>query len=149
MNIARVRRVERLDVFGTATSAVVTLDYGEAMFRDHLSLVRVGDQWKIVSKVSSAEHRVAGQARDETLRDWSLPFEPRRIIGNIYYVGSNLISSFLMVTPAGHVLIDTGPLSMLSQVEANLEELGFRVRDIKLLLKEPGKFRSLWRVSGV
>src|SRR5215469_11528624 len=85
----RVRRVESLDVNGDAASAVVTLDYGEVLFRDHLSLLKIAGQWKIVSKIFSAEHRERGQALKQTLLDWSLPFEPRRIIGNIYYVGSN------------------------------------------------------------
>jgi metallo-beta-lactamase class B len=49
-------------------------------------------------------------------------------------VGSNLISSFLIVTPAGHILIDTGHVQMLPQVEANIEKLGFKIRDVKILL---------------
>jgi metallo-beta-lactamase class B len=130
----RVRRVESLDVNGDAASAVVTLDYGRVLFRDHLSLLKIDGQWKIVSKVFSAEHRERGQAQKETLQEWSLPFEPRRIIGNIYYVGSNLISSFLITTPAGHILIDTGHIQLLPQVEANIEKLGFRVKDVKILL---------------
>jgi metallo-beta-lactamase class B len=151
----RVRRVESLDVNGTAASAVVTLDYGLVVFRDHLSLLKIGDQWKIVSKVFSADHRVAGQALDQTLKDWTLPFEPRRIVGNIYYVGSNLISSFLIVTPAGHILIDTGPVQMLPQVEADIEKLGFKVKDIKFLLNSHahfdhcGGFARLKRQTGV
>jgi metallo-beta-lactamase class B len=130
----RVRRVESLDVEGTAASAIVTLDYGNALFRDHLSLLKIEGQWRIVSKVFSAEHRQPGQALQEVLRDWTLPFEPRRVIGNIYYVGSNMISSFLIVTPAGHILIDTGPVQMLPQVEANIEKIGFRAKDVKILL---------------
>jgi metallo-beta-lactamase class B len=130
----RIRRVESLDVNGDAASAVVTLDYGQVLFRDHLSLLKIGGQWKIVSKVFSAEHREKGQALKQTLLDWSLPFEPRRIIGNIYYVGSNLISSFLITTPAGHILIDTGHIQLLPQVEANIEKLGFQAKDVKILL---------------
>jgi len=53
----RVRRVESLDVRGTAASAVVTLDYPQVLFRDHLSLLKIGDHWKIVHKVFSAERR--------------------------------------------------------------------------------------------
>jgi metallo-beta-lactamase class B len=131
----RIRRVESLDVNGTAASAVVTLDYPQVLFRDHLSLLKIGGQWKIVNKVFSAEKTETAQvALDKVLKDWSLPFEPRRIIGNIYYVGSNLISSFLIVTPAGHILIDTGHIQMLPMVEANIEKLGFRVKDVKFLL---------------
>src|SRR5215467_2482550 len=131
----RVRRVESLDVNGTAASAVVTLDYPQVLFRDHLSLLKIGDEWKIVNKIFSMEPRDrAKQAIEEGLKNWTLPFEPRKIIGNVYYVGSNLISSFLIVTPAGHILIDTGHTEMLPQVEANIKKLGFQPGDVKMLL---------------
>jgi len=137
----RVRRIERLDVSGTAASAVLTLDYPQVLFTDHLSLLKIGSQWKIVGKVFSAEHRDAGQeAITTTLEDRSLPFKPSRIIGNIYYVGTNLISSFLMVTPAGHILLDTGEIQMLPQVAANIEKLGFKLQDVKVLLNSHAHF---------
>jgi metallo-beta-lactamase class B len=151
----RVRRVENLDVSGTAASAVVTLDYPQVLFRDHLSLLKMGDQWKIVHKVFSAERNESAQeALNKEFKDWSLPFEPRRIIGNIYYVGSNLISSFLIVTPAGHILIDTGHAQMLPQVEANIEKLGFSVKNVKIVLNSQahidhcGGFADFKRHSG-
>jgi len=151
----RVRRVESLDVRGTAASAVVTLDYPQVLFRDHLSLLKIGNQWKIVNKIFSAERRTASQqALSQVLKDWSLPFEPRRIIGNIYYVGSNLISSFLIVTPKGHILIDTGHTQLLPQVEANIEKLGFKVGDVKILLNSQahvdhcGAFAEFKRQTG-
>jgi len=151
----RVRRVESLDVSGNAASAVVTLDYPQVLFRDHLSMLKLGDEWKIVNKIFSAEHRTPNQdTLTQTLKDWSKPFEPRRIIGNIYYVGSNLISSFLIVTPKGHILIDTGHTQLLPQVEANIEKLGFKVRDVKLLLNSQahvdhcGAFAEFKRQTG-
>jgi metallo-beta-lactamase class B len=151
----RVRRVESLDVNGTAASAVVTLDYPQVLFRDHLSLLKIGNEWKIVNKVFSAEKReTAQEALGKVLKEWTLPFEPRRIVGNIYYVGSNLISSFLIVTPAGHILIDTGDINMLPQTEANIEKLGFKVRDVKFLLNTQahidhcGGFAELKRQTG-
>jgi hypothetical protein len=138
---SRVRRVESLDVSGTAASAVVTLDYPQVLFRDHLSLLKIGDEWKIVNKVFSADRRNRGEeGLKETFEDRSLPFEPRRIIGNVYYVGTNLISSFLIVTPAGHILIDTGHIQMLAQVETNIEKLGFKVKDVKFLLNSHAHF---------
>jgi metallo-beta-lactamase class B len=137
----RVRRVESLEVSGNAASAVVTLDYPQVLFHDHLSLLKIDGNWKIVNKVFSADHRDnARQAIDETQKNWSLPFEPRRIIGNIYYVGSNMISSFLITTPAGHILIDTGHVKMLPQVEADIEKLGFHGKDVKLLLNSHAHF---------
>ena len=137
----RVRRIERLDVKGSAASAVLTLDYPDVLFTDRMSLLKIGREWKIVNKVFSAERRSRDQEgiRD-TLDNRSLPFAPRKIIGNIYYVGSNLISSFLIVTPAGHILLDTGQVQMLPQVEANIEKLGFHVKDVKILLNSHAHF---------
>ena len=47
----RVRRVERLDITGNAASAVLTLDYPQVLFTDHVSLLKINNQWKIVNKV--------------------------------------------------------------------------------------------------
>jgi metallo-beta-lactamase class B len=137
----RVRRIERLDVTGTAASAVLTLNYPQVLFTDHLSLLKIGSQWKIVGKVFSADRRDAEQeAIKEVLQDWSQPFEPRKIVGNIYYVGTNLISSFLIVTPSGNILLDTGHVQMLPQVTANIEKLGFNIKDTKFLLNSHAHF---------
>jgi metallo-beta-lactamase class B len=137
----RVRRAERLEVSGTAASAVLSLDYPQVRFTDHISLLKIGGQWKIVSKAFFADRRDAGQeAIRETLEERSLPFEPRKIIGNVYYVGTNLISSFLIVTPAGNILLDTGHIQMLPQVTANMEKLGFKPQDVKILLNSHAHF---------
>ena len=137
----RVRRIVRLDISGTAASAVLTLDYPQVLFTDHMSLLKIGDQWKIVSKVFWADRRDAAQeARKQILNEWSLPFEARKIIGNIYYVGTNLISSFLIRTPAGNILLDTGQIEMLPQVAANMEKLGFKAQDVKILLNSHAHF---------
>jgi metallo-beta-lactamase class B len=137
----RVRRIEQLDVSGNAASAVVTLNYPQVLFTDHLSLLKIGNQWKIVNKVFSADRRDRAQATvKEILGDWSQPFAPRRIIGNIYYVGSKTISSFLIVTPKGHILLDTGPDQMLPQVEGNIEKLGFKPEDVRILLNSHAHF---------
>ena len=137
----RVRRIQRLDVSGTAASAVLTLNYPQVLFTDYVSLLKTGGEWKIVSKVFSAERRdVAKEAIKETLQDWMLPFEPTRIVGNIYYVGSNMISSFLIVTSAGHILLDTGPVEMLPQVMENIQKLGFKPQEVKLLLNSHAHF---------
>jgi metallo-beta-lactamase class B len=151
----RVRHLERLDVNGTAGNAVITLDYPEVLFTDYLSLLQIAEQWKIVNKVFFANRRNRAQAAiRETHEVRSLPFPPRRLIGNIYYVGTNLISSFLIVSPAGHILLDTGDFEMLPQVEANIETLGFRTKDVKILLNSHahvdhcGGFREFKRRTG-
>ncbi len=64
----------------------------------------------------------------------SEPQEPFRIAGNVYYVGANNISSILVTTPDGHILIDTGTHKMAAVVFPNMVTLGFSPADIKILM---------------
>ena len=65
---------------------------------------------------------------------WNAPFKPFRIIGNVYYVGVTGVSSFLIATPDGHILIDTGFEMAVPRIKESVTKLGFRVEDIKILL---------------
>ena len=64
----------------------------------------------------------------------SQPVEPYRVIGNIYYVGAVNISSHIIVTPQGLILVDTGTEQMLPGIRSNIEKLGYRLRDVKIIL---------------
>lgn len=66
--------------------------------------------------------------------DWTEPFPPHKIIANIYYVGSKDLASFLITTPQGHILINSNLESSLTSIQQNVERLGFRFGDIKILL---------------
>lgn len=68
------------------------------------------------------------------MRDWNRDFAPFTVIDNIHYVGSNDIAIFLLTTPAGHILIDSGFETSVPRLQANVEALGFRFADIKILL---------------
>jgi metallo-beta-lactamase class B len=70
----------------------------------------------------------------------SQPVEPFRIIGNIYYVGARNIASYLITTPEGDIMIDTGTKEMHQVIVANVAKLGFKVRDIKILLSGHAHF---------
>jgi metallo-beta-lactamase class B len=74
------------------------------------------------------------QVSAEQEREWNQPVDPFRIAGNLYYVGAREVASYLVATPQGHVLIDSGFEETVPQVLANLETLGFRPADVKLLL---------------
>jgi metallo-beta-lactamase class B len=65
---------------------------------------------------------------------WHQPFDPLRIVGNVYYVGTRGLSSFLIVTPAGGIIIDSGAADSVPFIRANVEKLGFRLSDVKILL---------------
>jgi metallo-beta-lactamase class B len=91
---------------------------------------------------------------DPTSRSWNQPVEPFRIIGNIYYVGANEITSYLIVTPAGMILIDGGFAETAPMIRANVAELGFNIHDVKILLNSHAHFdhagglAELKRVTG-
>ena len=64
---------------------------------------------------------------------WTKPFPPLRIAGNLYYVGTWDLACYLIVTPAGNILINTGIGNSAPQIRANIEKLGFRLSDTKIL----------------
>ncbi|TXI34559.1 MAG: subclass B3 metallo-beta-lactamase [Niabella sp.] len=66
--------------------------------------------------------------------EWEVPYKPFRIVGNLYYVGTSELASFLIVTEKGNILINTGLANSLPQLKLNIEELGFAYKDIKILL---------------
>lgn len=72
--------------------------------------------------------------KDERDRKWNQPVEPFKIIGNVYYVGVTEITSFLITTPKGHILIDGGFAETAPIIKANLAKLGFKLKDVKILL---------------
>jgi metallo-beta-lactamase class B len=77
---------------------------------------------------------------DPTYRSWNQPVEPFRIVGNIYYVGASDITSFLITSPKGHILLDGGFEETVPQIRDNIRKLGFKVEDVKFLLSSHGHF---------
>jgi metallo-beta-lactamase class B len=70
----------------------------------------------------------------QTNPEWTTPFPPHRIIGNVYYVGSQDLASFLITTPQGDILINSSLESSPALIKKSVEKLGFRFSDIKILL---------------
>ncbi len=62
------------------------------------------------------------------------PVEPYQIADNLYYVGASDIASYLIVTPAGSILIDAGYEDTVPIIQRNVTKLGFRLEDVKILL---------------
>ncbi|MBY0422301.1 MAG: MBL fold metallo-hydrolase, partial [Parvularculaceae bacterium] len=65
---------------------------------------------------------------------WSDAAPPARIFGNTYYVGTCGITALLVVSPRGHVLIDTGPADAAPSILANIRALRFDPRDVKFIV---------------
>lgn len=86
--------------------------------------------------------------------EWNQPQAPFQIFGNIYYVGPHGLSSVLITSKAGHVLIDGGLPESAQVIVANIRSLGFRIEDVKLIVNShvhfdhAGGIAQLQRLSG-
>lgn len=86
--------------------------------------------------------------------EWNAPRAPFRIYGNTYYVGPLGLSSILITSDAGHVLIDGGLAESAGQIATHIRQLGFRVEDVKLIVNShvhfdhAGGIAELQRLSG-
>ena len=82
------------------------------------------------------------------------PFPPFRIVGNLYYVGTYDLAVYLITTPQGHILINTGINDSASVIKSNVEKVGFQFSDVKLLLAthghwdHVGAFAEIKRMTG-
>lgn len=85
---------------------------------------------------------------------WNKPQRPFRIYGNSYYVGPHGLSSILLTSKAGHVLIDGALPESVPQIVANIRSLGFKIEDVKLIVNSHvhfdhgGGIAELQRLSG-
>jgi metallo-beta-lactamase class B len=66
--------------------------------------------------------------------EWTNPFPPYQVIGNIYYVGSQGLASYLITTPQGNILINSNLEKSVPMIRQSVEKLGFRFSDTKILL---------------
>jgi metallo-beta-lactamase class B len=72
--------------------------------------------------------------------EWSRSYTPFRIAGNLYYVGTYDLACYLIVTPRGNILINTGLASSTAVIKSNIESLGFQLSDTKIILTTQAHF---------
>lgn len=72
--------------------------------------------------------------------EWTRPFPPLRLIGNVYWVGSYDLSTYLIVTPQGNILINTGVGDTAQKIKASVEQLGFKLSDTKIITATHGHY---------
>lgn len=86
--------------------------------------------------------------------EWAAPHAPFHIVANTYYVGTNALSSILITSPQGHVLIDGAIPADAPQIAASIRALGFKVEDVKLIVNShahydhAGGIAALAKLSG-
>src|SRR6516165_12550033 len=66
--------------------------------------------------------------------EWYEPFPAHKVIGNVYYVGSKDLATYLITTPEGHILINSGFDRTVPLIQRSVESLGFKMTDVKVLL---------------
>ncbi len=66
--------------------------------------------------------------------DWTERFPPHRVVGNLYYVGSKGLASYLITTAEGHILINSSMEANVPLIQESVEKLGFKFGDVKILL---------------
>ena len=88
----------------------------------------------LMSLTAAAQAQTPKDLLAALLVKWNKPTEPFKMIGNVYYVGTDGLASYLITSPQGHILVDTVMPEATSQIKANIEKLGFKVTDIKYLL---------------
>jgi metallo-beta-lactamase class B len=74
------------------------------------------------------------RAHAQNAADWTEPFPPFRIAGNLYYVGSKGLASYLITTPKGHILINSDLEASVPLLQDSIGKLGFKITDVKVLL---------------
>jgi metallo-beta-lactamase class B len=92
--------------------------------------MRIGRSFAYASLVILA----AGAAGAQGGIDWNRPFPPHKVIGNVYYVGSEQLASFLVTTPAGHILVNSSFETTVPVIRAAVEKLGFKFGDIRIVV---------------
>jgi metallo-beta-lactamase class B len=76
----------------------------------------------------------AGSLFAQANPEWTEPFPPFRVAGNLYYVGSKGLASYLITTPNGNILINSDLEANVPMISASIEKLGFHFADTKILL---------------
>jgi metallo-beta-lactamase class B len=79
-------------------------------------------------------------ARQFDTSKWNLPFEPFKVAGPVYYVGTSELAAYLITTPQGHILIDGGLPESAPLIQASIRQLGFKVEDVEVLLTTQAHF---------
>jgi metallo-beta-lactamase class B len=102
--------------------------------------------------VSLTASRAAAQKVQEpkvTNLEWSKPYQPFRIAGNLYYVGTYDLACFLITTAKGNILINTGLAASATQIKDNIETLGFRLADTKILLTTQAHYDHVGAMAAI
>jgi metallo-beta-lactamase class B len=130
----RPGRSLRFAAFGMAVGASAVLAEFSAQAQTNITAAAAPDHPTVTVAGKSFTPLGILQRNMATTADQLEPFPPHRIVGNIYYVGSRALSSFLIVTRQGNILINTAFEANVPAIAKSVAQLGFRFADIKIIL---------------
>ncbi len=81
--------------------------------------------------------------------EWSKPYPAFQIAGNLYYVGTYDLACYLITTPQGHILINTGLAASAQTIKTSVEALGFKFNDIKILLTTQAHYDHMGAMAAI
>src|SRR5436189_4163662 len=85
----------------------------------------------------------------KTTAEWTATYQPFRIAGNLYYVGTYDLACYLITTAQGNILINTGLAASVSQIKNSIEALGFKFSDIKILLTTQAHYDHVGAMAAI
>jgi metallo-beta-lactamase class B len=87
----------------------------------------------LITGILAISSLVHAQLVEDRTQD-KVAFPAHKIMGNLYYVGTGTLNSYLITTPAGHILLNTNFEDTIPLLRASVEKLGFKMTDIKIIL---------------
>jgi metallo-beta-lactamase class B len=103
--------------------------------------------FSIITVTASAQ--AVREPPSENHPEWSRPYQPFRIAGDLYYVGSFDLACYLITGDKGHILINTGLAASAVEIKKSVEALGFQFSDIKLLLTTQAHYDHLGAMAAI
>lgn len=91
-------------------------------------LLHAGSMFKALPAILVTSLAAFGQ------QNWNEPFPPHKVIGNVYFIGSKQLATFLVTTPQGHIVINSDFETTIPLLRKNIESLGFKMTDVKIIL---------------
>lgn len=105
----------------------------------------------LIAMLSVTSFAVKAQKVTEprTTEEWTKAYQPFRIAGNLYYVGTYDLACYLITTKQGNILINTGLASSATQIKNNIETLGFKFADTKILLTTQAHYDHMGAMAAI
>jgi metallo-beta-lactamase class B len=132
---------QRTKNFNLAAISIAVMPF----FKKVLPIIMLIINLSLISFYASAQKLIKMPVQDSWVKD----YEPFRIAGNLYYVGTYDLACYLITTPKGNILINTGVAGSAAMIRTHVEALGFKFSDIKILLATHAHFDHVGALADI